>query len=231
MALRVSAGTERWGKDRPNMKEISFMSEHTAEYAVVPDLSATLSGRYSRIIPVYFWSTREGSRVGCESGSDRPFRVVAAFARRPKVAHAGSESIVVKVNEILFSTAHLGTYFGVPILAGVPMINDLHDFFVGASCSWFHITSQSELNVDREFRLSLEGEVQNGSLPTGIAGPLSKTEIVEVVESQCRELDWLSVLDAMRHLKSAGRTRHPIFSCGYRPFFMVITDDNEPLIR
>lgn len=67
------------------MKATSFMSEHTAEYALVPDLVAHLGKHFSNIVPVYFWTTREGAHVGRESIGKHTVRVVAAFARRSKV--------------------------------------------------------------------------------------------------------------------------------------------------
>lgn len=96
------------------MKETSFMSEHTAEYALVPDLAAKLSDRFASIAPVYFWGTREGGRVGRESVSGRASRVVAAFARRPKILHPGDESILVKINDVLFAAARAGAEVGIP---------------------------------------------------------------------------------------------------------------------
>ena len=58
------------------MKAISFMSENTAAYALVPDIVAHLSEHFTHVIPVYFWSTREGSRLGIESMVNQTVRVI-----------------------------------------------------------------------------------------------------------------------------------------------------------
>jgi hypothetical protein len=99
------------------MKATSFMSERTAGYALVPDLISHMSERFSHVFPVYFWSTREGARVGRESMEHHRVRVVGAYARRPKVIHPGDDKILVKVNDLLFSAAIEGTAFGIPIFA------------------------------------------------------------------------------------------------------------------
>lgn len=209
------------------MKNISFMSEHTAEYALVPDLAAKLADHFPRIAPIYFWRTREGSRVGRESGRGRTVRVAAAFARRPKVTHPKSNSILVKVNDIIFSAAHAGSEVGIAVFAGVPLVSDLADFSVGVQCSWFHVISASEWNMDREFRLMLRGELEQPELPEGISGPLSQSALVEIVKSQCEEVDWIRALDGMRYVKSAGGMQHSIFGGGYRPFFMLMVADHR----
>lgn len=207
------------------MKEISFMSEHTAEYALVPDLIAKLADRFPRVVPTYYWGTREGSRVGRESFDGRAVRVAAAFARRPKVTHPGCDSILMKVNDVLFATAHAGSEVGVPVFAGVPLVNNLVDFSVGVRCAWFHVTSTSDWSDDREFRLSLTCELLVPEPPEGVAGPLNQTQLLQIVESQCEQVDWMFALNAMRYVKSAGGMQHPIFGGGYRPFFLLMVAD------
>jgi hypothetical protein len=209
------------------MKATSFMSEHTAEYALVPDLVAQLGDRFPKIVPVYFWATREGGRVGRESISDHAVRVVAAFARRPKVLGPGDERILVKINDILFAAAEAGGEVGIPVVAGVPLVNTLADFSTGVPCSWFHVSATSHHpTADQEFLLALSEQPCRPALPQGVAGPLTQAELVDVAESCCHELDWMRAVDGMRHVKSAGGFQHPIFGGVYRPFFLVISSND-----
>jgi hypothetical protein len=204
------------------MRATSFMSEHTAEYALVPSLVTQLGERFPRVAPVYFWATREGGRVGRESMNHHAVRIVAAFPRRPKVLHPGDGRILVKLNDVLFAAAHAGAEVGIPVLAGVPLVNDLASFSIGSPCSWFHISATSHLATDHEFLLPLVDDLHRPILPQGVAGPLTQPELVDIAESLCEELDWVQVLDGMRHVKSAGGIQHPIFSGGYRPFFLLL---------
>lgn len=211
------------------MKAISFMSEHTAEYALVPHLVAQLEGSFRTIIPLYYWATREGSRVGRDSLIEVPVRVVAVFARRPKVFCPGDEKILVKINDTLFAAAQAGGQVGIPVLAGVPLVNSLAHFSTGVPCSWFHIGNAPPSGWDVEFWMPLsEAEACNHlELPQGVAGPLIGAQVGETVDSQCSELHWEEALDAMRHVKSAGGYQHPIFGGGYRPFFLVMARDDH----
>jgi hypothetical protein len=202
------------------------MSEHTAEYALVPDLVAHLGKHFPIIVPVYFWATREGARVGRESISNHTIRVVAAFARRPKVVRPGDERILVKVNEQLFAAARAGAEVGIPVLAGVPLVNNLVDFSIGVSCSWFHISSTSQPTADREFLLALSEEPRRPALQEGVSGPLTQMELVNIAQSWCSELDWMGAVDGMRYVKSAGGIHHPLFGGGYRPFFALMPSNH-----
>lgn len=208
------------------MKATSFMSESTAAYALVPDLVAHLGEQFPHVIPVYFWSTREGARVGLESMGNRTVRVVGAYARRPKVIHPGDDRILVKVNDLLFSAAREGAGFGIPIFAGVPLVNSLSDFSLGVRCSWFHLASTAQAAADSEFLLPISEQSPMPTLRDGISGPLTPTEIVEIAESQCRELHWMEAAEGMRCVKRPeGRYTGP-FGGGYRPFFLVMPSNH-----
>lgn len=214
------------------MTPTSFMSEHTAEYALVPDLVGLLAEHFSTVIPLYFWATREGSRVGRGTRIDAPVRVVAAFARRPKVSNPGDEKILVKINDALFAAAQAGEEVGIPVLAGVPLVNSLAQFSMVVRCAWFHITAAPQSWWDAEFWIPMsdDGAHSHVELPHGVVGPLTGTHVVEAVDSQCRDLCWEEALDSMRHVKIAGGHQHPIFGGGYRPFFLVMAQDNDSRI-
>lgn len=65
-----------------------FMSERTAEYVLVPDIMHRLRQEFSSIVPFYYWASREGSVKVAHSYSGH-VRVVAAYARRPKIDQVG----------------------------------------------------------------------------------------------------------------------------------------------
>ena len=204
------------------MKATSFMSENTAAYALVPDLIAHIRERFPHVVPVYFWSTREGARVGFESMGSHPVRVMAAYARRPKVLHPGDDRILVKINSLLFGGARAGAEFGIPVLAGVPLVNSLSDFSLGVPCSWFHLAPTSQGVADSEFLLSVSEQSPMSTSQEGISGPLTPKDIVEIAESQCHQLDWMDAAEGMRCVKRAEGAYAGPFGAGYRPFFLVM---------
>jgi len=146
------------------------------------------------------------------------------------VFDAGDERILVKMNDTLFAAAHAGEQVGVPVLAGVPLVNGLAQFSMGVPCAWFHIADAPPSWWEAEFCIPLSGEEEINDLPPGVTGPLTEVQVAETADSQCRDLGWEKALDAMRHVKSAGRDQHPIFGGGYRPFFLVMVPNSDPRI-
>lgn len=66
------------------MIERSFMSEHSVELNMIPYLITILSRKYRRIIPFYFWATREGNKLSQSCDNNTKMRIVAIFARPSK---------------------------------------------------------------------------------------------------------------------------------------------------
>ncbi len=171
--------------------------------------------------------TLEGARVGLESMGSHPVRVMAAYARRPKVIHPGDDRILVKINALLFGGARAGVEFGIPVLAGVPLVNSLSDFSLGVPCSWFHLAPTSQGVADSEFLLSVSEQSPMPTLQEAISGPLTPKKIVEIAESQCHELDWMDAAEGMRCVKKAEGTYAGPFGAGYRPFFLVMPSSHR----
>ena len=90
------------------MKHGSFISEHTAEYILVPNLLRRLTPHYQHIIPMFFWSTREGNTIAARTMSDVTVRLLTAFPRRPKIAASHPNRITMKVNQRLLAYARAG---------------------------------------------------------------------------------------------------------------------------
>jgi hypothetical protein len=188
------------------MKSIGFMSENTAAYALMPNLVGHLSVHHQRIIPLRFSSTREGARTADESMRERGVRVLAAYARRPKVAHAGDETILVKINALLFSSARAGAEFGIPVLAGVPLVSSLLEFSIGIPCAWFLVEPVKQADTEFSLRLS----------------QLTREEIVDVAASRCWEMDWMLAGEGMRSVKEQEQGYRGLFGAGYAPFFLAM---------
>jgi len=205
------------------MKPISFISEHTAEYALVGDITQCLMQRFSSVIPVYFWATREGSRVGCEYMQGRPVKIVAAYARRPKVQEPGQDWLLVKINSQLFQAAALGQQLGIPVFAGVPVVTSLTSFRLGVPCCWFVLSPKCSSDGDCEFRLSVADRTTERSSGSNIMGPLSQDEIIRVVEDHARAQPWEKASLFIREINRSGtQYLYSRFVPGYRPFFLLI---------
>ncbi|MBN1290392.1 MAG: hypothetical protein JXB48_01010 [Candidatus Latescibacteria bacterium] len=160
--------------------------------------------------------------MGYESINKHTVRVIAAFAMRPKVVDPGDKKITVKINDTLFAAAQVGGEFGIPVLAGVPLVNSLTLFSVGVPCDWFLISESSQATVDCEFMLTLSKQPPRPTLPQNVKGPLTQMELVDIAQSCCHEQDWMRAEVGIRLVKNAGGLHNPIFGGGYRPFFLLM---------
>lgn len=117
----------------------SFISEHTAELILVPDILRILQPAYPVITPLYYWATREGGVMSRQSFELKQIRVLAFYPRRPKVKSPGTGTILVKFNELLY---HRSSYFhskGIPVIAGVPLADSLDALSLQTPCMWFEL--------------------------------------------------------------------------------------------
>lgn len=141
-------------------RPIAFMCERTAEYALVPALAKILQRDYKAAFPFWFSSTREGSAVADLPAS---FRLLAAFARRPKVLVSGDRVVTVKFGHMLFEVARKARSFGIPVLAGVPLVSALEGLAHTPECWWFLIRDHSGNRDDVvHISSSLSGPARTG---------------------------------------------------------------------
>ena len=208
------------------MRPTSFISEHTAEYALVCDLVAILSREHPNVIPVYFWTTREGSTVASKSVGTCKVRVVAAYARRPKVTDPTNTAILMKVNSLLLQAGAAGMEAGSPVFAGVPLAAGLLQFSLKTPCCWFHLKDDSPEDRDINIQISLSGQRQEGDLDSsGVAGPLTIDEILTVVRQHTRPMCWDEAICCIRHIRSRGEIgMRGFFFSGYRPFYLILPE-------
>jgi len=84
---------------------ISFVNEHTVEYSMVFYITELLNEKFKKVIPFYFWRSREGSKISLETVDlSRKFFLIAVYARRPKLFGHENE-IIIKFSDPLFPMA------------------------------------------------------------------------------------------------------------------------------
>jgi hypothetical protein len=211
-------------------KATAFMSEHTAEYALVSDLASAFQLHFDRVIPLYFWSTREGSRAASKSLDRHNLRILGAYARRPKIIGPHDESILVKVNRELLAGSRVGSETGIPILIGVPLVTTLADFSLHCPCGWFHLKPDCDEDDDYSFELRLPGGTPTKPLDKRLAGPLNHADVIQLLFSQSGEMSWEIAVEKMREIRSSSPVPSP-FGGGYRPFFVIVADEKGPPSR
>ena len=95
----------------------SFISEHTAEYILIPQIVHELEKNFDKVIPLYFWATREGGIMARESLHPYQYKVIAVYPRRPKIDEVGAEANLIRLNDLLFDRAKTFGEKGIPVIA------------------------------------------------------------------------------------------------------------------
>lgn len=210
------------------MHPISFISEHTAEYALVHDLVVILSREYNNVIPIYFWATREGGSMAMKSVGDCRVRVVSAYARRPKVIEPTDSTILMKVNSFLLRAGTIGIEAGSPVFAGVPLATGLLQFSLNTPCCWFHLKGGASDNQDINININLSGQIQNGNFNNSkVCGPLADKDILTLVKQYSRLMCWNEAVDCIRHVRASGEIgMRAFFLSTYRPFYLILPESN-----
>lgn len=150
----------------------SYISEHSAEYYLVPALKEILQEQYSHVAPVFPWISRELSKISRLLHKDDQFHVLVMFPRRPKLHDQKRYEIYVTINQELEDFNKAGESNGVPVIAGCPRAIDIWDLSNCQNYAWLDLTRNSyheDLNPISELE-------ENGCL-------LEKSDILALVRN------------------------------------------------
>ncbi|WP_321793270.1 hypothetical protein [Burkholderia pyrrocinia] len=187
---------------------VSFFCERTAEYALVPIVQRNLETRFGAAVPIFYWKTREGNRVSSEIHKNRKVRVLAMFARRPKLVDE-SRWLAGNVNVELMQFAHAAQAVGIPTIAGFPAVNSMFALYSNPRIFWFYLEASREdgFGFFVDISVTQPRPIDEDGTPLET---LSAERIFEIVE---RRSDVLSWDEAMTHISEL-RLQH------YRPDFL-----------
>ena len=205
------------------MKHGSFISEHTAEYILVPDLLRRLTPHYQHIIPMFFWSTREGNTIAARTMSDVTVRLLTAFPRRPKITVTHPDRITMKVNQRLLAYSRAGAEMGVPVIAGIPLVSSFRDLRPDSPCAWYDLQPLSSEEGDCHIEMAADGSVvaETPIRPTP-SEPLTDASILALL-ADSSSYPWEHAIETLRSLRHSEPefSGFPFFG-GYRPFHFVL---------
>lgn len=203
------------------------MCEHTAEYALVPRLVSILSEESARIIPFYFWASREGNSVSLASIRDLPIRLISVYARRPKVINAGTREVSVKFNAELFDYASLAVPLGIPVFAGLPLASSIIDMTPDVPCVWFDLNPCPNGTSDIEAVISVDhlpGDLIE--IAPCVIGPLDADTLISTIVDKSRRMIWGEAINTLRIIRRESGLGHGYFRWfgGYKPFYLLLCD-------
>jgi len=196
---------------------------------LVPALEHVLSSQDSAVVPLYFWRTREGSSVSLQCDQGTQIRILAMYARRPKVVDPADRHILVKFNRELLELAfHLNEH-GIPTLAGVPRVSSIMDLRIGCPCSWFALVPDSTFSEDIEVFVDRRLNQCEKALPAFVRGPLQDKEVADFIDSVARPMLWADAVEVLRakplHEHRYSRS-FPWHMGGYKPVYFLLVEDD-----
>ena len=205
-------------------KPTSFVSEHTAEYALVPALCTLLRSRYKIVVPLFFWVTREGSRRSIEVGPSQLIRVVSVFARRPKLHGLRDPNLVVRLNELLFRRASISEPLGIPVYAGVPLAHSFAELGSQPRCAWFRIAGRCNLG---SIGGTVEVELDSAGAPISPLVDsltlLPSESLVSDIAASTRLMRWVDAIESLRVAQfDDGPDYRWSWIGGYKPFHLLL---------
>jgi len=195
----------------------SFISEHTAEYVLVPSLVKILKKRFSTVVPMYPWITREGTNLSKEIHQHDSFNVIGLFCKRPKI-HVKDRNILFKINNDFLRTQEVSYDVGIPILVGIPLIKNLWQLSEKPNCIWAKLSEEIEPyyeipnNDDLSDWLNLP---DNGHLFS------VDEDLLEYIENNTRLMNLVSFIESVRIIRRTNPSS--LFGSGiYKPVYFLI---------
>lgn len=135
----------------------SFCSENTLGLILIAHLLPKLHGIGRNVIPIMYWKSREGSRSAEIPLLCKKVKILALFARRPKLT-AENNVVVCRINEVLGNFADQAREFNICTIAGFPLARSLDELQLNLRDPlWFPIepriySKDIPLNLHNDFR-------------------------------------------------------------------------------
>lgn len=142
--------------------------------------------------------------------------MLVVYARRPKVSFHDDPLVLIKLNQMLFTSAAYFTQHGIPVIAGFPMANKLEDIHFATECAWIKIDPHG---FEIEFDISVADKlIENSSLP--LLGP----EQIAALINESPKLQWKSIIEKLDEFRRTS-PYYSRFSFGggdpYKPIYLL----------
>ncbi len=205
----------------------SFISEHTAEYTLIPRMKKILHKRFDTVTPIYPWVTREWSKISEDLHKYDRFRVVGLYSRRPKLGSAGSQIITIKINSQILLGALSGIKLGIPIIAGCPLVTNFWELGNDPNCLWIKLDQASKEDFNIEFNIEREYEQSSDNInQISRSIIMNEEDLLTYLSEKSELMDFNSVKFAIREIKmeSQEMSSTNFFGSvgGYKPIYFLL---------
>lgn len=194
-----------------NKKATSYISEHSAEFALVPALKKILESQFEFVVPLFPWVNREISNISKLLHKNVDFFVLAMFPRRPKIAQHAEKSIHITMNYELDNLKKLGKEHGIPVIAGCPQAIDFWELANSKQHIWLSIGH----NMTKDYLTPVERLRNAENSPI-----LTNSNILELVNTVCKKQN----IKSFEAFIIESRWTSPIglFGARYKPIYFLL---------
>lgn len=201
---------------------LSFISEHSLEYIIVPSISNILRARYKRIIPIYFWATREGNTLSNKLHSNLRVRILSVFPRRPKIESIDSDFIHGKLNTSILRFGEVAKSIGIPTIFCMPLIKSFIDISDNCKCLYLEVSKFNDCDIHFQVNckskaVSIESEHKSNITV------LDKNDILEAT-SAGEMMNWDIANQNMNQLRHANDEYSSFWMGQYKPIYFIILE-------
>ena len=200
----------------------SVFCEHTAEFVLIPRIKRVLADCYEKVVPIYYWKTREGSLLSKEIHKYYKVRTLAVFPRRAKIKRLQPTTIFGKINKELIEFAKLSRSRGIPAIAGWPIVSTIDELDDSKQPVYLNLSEQYNEEFIFEIDISTLDFVSVDPASV-LVEFISEEEIPNIIGSSGYQMDWENALEVINELRMS--VRHNFFYMpfgGYKPVYMLI---------
>lgn len=197
---------------------ISFCSEKTTEFSLIPAFSSLLN-ELGDNAPIQYWKTREGNKTSNALHGTESVYLLAFFSRRPKVKIDKKCLVQGKINSYVFEFNDLAKKHGIPVFCGMPISQNLFDMN-NAEKVWLHVSPNAPEYNEVIFNLTncADIDIQDNTIEQ-----VRSEDVANLVRAQCTPMNWSQAVDIMSELnRRPGNGYWFTRTWNYKPIYFII---------
>lgn len=193
-------------------KPTAVMNEQTAALTVMPIIRQLLMTAFDFVIPINFWSTREGTGKAIAVFEGMSMQVVAVYPRRAKTLDDLPGSIFIKINQKLYDHAVELESKGIPVFAAASTARSLLDLANASQCCYIPLIPGGAEDI---FEVDIESA-------TFVEPRINDVEFLSLIADKAKTMNYQEAAIAIR--ESFRRSHHYVMASlwgQYKPIYFL----------
>jgi hypothetical protein len=202
--------------------QLSFISEHSLEYIVVPNICKILRAKYKRIIPIYYWVTREGNTLSRNLHSNIRVRILAVFPRRPKIDSNHSDVIFGKLNNSILHFAGAAKSIGIPTIFCMPIVKSFLDISEDSECLYLDVLKHNEEDI--HFHVNNKDDVFSIDSEQKANLTILDSSAILKIQASGKMMNWDEANLNMNQLRNVNDIYSRFWMSQYKPVYLILLE-------